>query len=118
MARILIVDDAAFMRVSIRNILLKNGFEVAGEAENGTIAVQKYAELQPDAVTMDITMPEMTGLDALKEIRKLDPNAKVIMVSALGQEAMVRDAVMAGAKGFIVKPYKEDTIVATLNKLC
>lgn len=118
MARILIVDDAAFMRVSIRNILLKNGFEVAGEAENGDIAVQKYAELQPDAVTMDITMPEMTGLDALKEIRKLDPNAKVIMVSALGQEAMVRDAVMAGAKGFIVKPYKEDTIVATLNKLC
>ena len=106
------------MRVSIRNILLKNGFEVAGEAENGAIAVQKYAELQPDAVTMDITMPEMTGLDALKEIRKLDPNAKVIMVSALGQEAMVRDAVMAGAKGFIVKPYKEDTIVATLNKLC
>ena len=118
MARILIVDDAAFMRVSIRNILLKNGFEVAGGAENGAIAVQKYAELQPDAVTMDITMPEMTGLDALKEIRKLDPNAKVIMVSALGQEAMVRDAVMAGAKGFIVKPYKEDTIVATLNKLC
>lgn len=118
MARILIVDDAAFMRVSIRNILLKNGFEVAGEAENGAIAVQKYAELQPDVVTMDITMPEMTGLDALKEIRKLDPNAKVIMVSALGQEAMVRDAVMAGAKGFIVKPYKEDTIVATLNKLC
>ncbi len=118
MARILIVDDAAFMRVSIRNILLKNGFEVAGEAENGAIAVQKYAELQPDAVTMDITMPEMTGLDALKEIRKLDPNAKIIMVSALGQEAMVRDAVMAGAKGFIVKPYKEDTIVATLNKLC
>ena len=118
MARILIVDDDAFMRVSIRNILLKNGFEVAGEAENGAIAVQKYAELQPDAVTMDITMPEMTGLDALKEIRKLDPNAKVIMVSALGQEAMVRDAVMAGAKGFIVKPYKEDTIVATLNKLC
>ena len=118
MARILIVDDAAFMRVSIRNILLKNGFEVAGEAENGAIAVQKYAELQPDAVTMDITMPEMTGLDALKEIRKLDPNAKVIMVSALGHEAMVRDAVMAGAKGFIVKPYKEDTIVATLNKLC
>ena len=118
MARILIVDDAAFMRVSIRNILLKNGFEVAGEAENGAIAVQKYAELQPDAVTMDITMPEMTGLDALKEIRKLDPNAKIIMVSALGQEAMVRDAVMAGAKGFIVKPYKEDAIVATLNKLC
>lgn len=117
MARVMIVDDAAFMRVSIRNILLKNGFEVAGEAENGAIAVQKYAELKPDLVTMDITMPEMNGLDALKTIRAADPNAKVVMVSALGQEAMVRDAVMAGAKGFIVKPYKEDTIVDTLNKL-
>ena len=113
----MIVDDAAFMRVSIRNILLKNGFEVAGEAENGTVAVQKYAELKPDVVTMDITMPEMNGLDALKAIRKLDPDAKVVMVSALGQEAMVRDAVIAGAKGFIVKPYKEDIIVETLRKL-
>jgi len=118
MARILIVDDAAFMRVSIRNILLKNGYEIAGEAENGAVAVQKYAELKPDVVTMDITMPEMTGLDALKAIRKMDPNAKVVMVSALGQEAMVRDAVLSGAKGFIVKPYKEDTIIETLNKLC
>lgn len=117
MARVMIVDDAAFMRVSIRNILLKNGFEVAGEAENGAIAVQKYAELKPDLVTMDITMPEMNGLEALKAIRASDPSAKIVMVSALGQEAMVRDAVMAGAKGFVVKPYKEDTIVDTLNKL-
>lgn len=117
MPSVMIVDDAAFMRVSIRNILLKNGFEVAGEAENGTVAVQKYAELKPDVVTMDITMPEMNGLDALKAIRKLDPDAKVVMVSALGQEAMVRDAVIAGAKGFIVKPYKEDIIVETLRKL-
>lgn len=117
MPRVMIVDDAAFMRVSIRNILLKNGFEVAGEAENGAVAVQKYAELKPDIVTMDITMPEMDGLAALKTIRQQDPNAKVIMVSALGQEAMVRDAVIAGAKGFIVKPYKEDTIVETLRKI-
>ena len=117
MPSVMIVDDAAFMRVSIRNILLKNGFEVAGEAENDTVAVQKYAELKPDVVTMDITMPEMNGLDALKAIRKLDPDAKVVMVSALGQEAMVRDAVIAGAKGFIVKPYKEDIIVETLRKL-
>jgi len=117
MPRVLIVDDAAFMRVSIRNILTKNGFEVAGEAENGAVAVQKYAELHPDVVTMDITMPEMDGLQALKTIKASDPAAKIVMVSALGQEAMVRDAVMAGARGFIVKPYKEDTIVETLNKL-
>ena len=117
MPRVMIVDDAAFMRVSIRNILLKNGFEVAGEAENGAVAVQKYAELKPDLVTMDITMPEMNGLEALKAIRAADPGAKIVMVSALGQEAMVREAVMSGAKGFVVKPYKEDTIVDTLNKL-
>ena len=117
MKRVLIVDDAAFMRVSIRNIVSKNGYEVAGEAENGAVAVQKYAELHPDIVTMDITMPEMNGLEALIAIRKADPGAKVIMVSALGQEFMVRDAVMAGAKGFVVKPFKEETITAALAKL-
>ena len=117
MKRVLIVDDAAFMRVSIRNIVSKNGYEVAGEAEKGAVAVQKYAELHPDIVTMDITMPEMNGLEALIAIRKADPGAKVIMVSALGQESMVRDAVMAGAKGFVVKPFKEETITAALAKL-
>ena len=117
MKRVLIVDDAAFMRVLIRNIVSKNGYEVAGEAENGAVAVQKYAELHPDIVTMDITMPEMNGLEALIAIRKADPGAKVIMVSALGQESMVRDAVMAGAKGFVVKPFKEETITAALAKL-
>lgn len=117
MTKVMIVDDAAFMRVSIRNILLKNGFEVACEAENGAVAVQKYADCRPDVVTMDITMPEMSGLDALREIRKIDPNARVVMVSALGQEAMVREAVLSGAKGFIVKPYKEDIIVDTLRKI-
>lgn len=117
MKRVLIVDDAAFMRVSIRNIVSKNGYEVVGEAENGAVAVQKYAELHPDIVTMDITMPEMNGLEALIAIRKADPGAKVIMVSALGQESMVRDAVMAGAKGFVVKPFKEETITAALAKL-
>ena len=117
MKRVRIVDDAAFMRVSIRNIVSKNGYEVAGEAENGAVAVQKYAELHPDIVTMDITMPEMNGLEALIAIRKADPGAKVIMVSALGQESMVRDAVMAGAKGFVVKPFKEETITAALAKL-
>ena len=95
--RILIVDDAAFMRMMIKDILTKNGYEVAGEAADGVEAVEKYKELQPDLVTMDITMPEMDGITALKEIRKIDPDAKVIMCSAMGQQAMVIDAIQAGA---------------------
>ena len=117
MAKVLIVDDAAFMRISIKNMLTKNGYEVVGEAENGSIGVDMYKELQPDIVTMDITMPEMSGLDALKEITKLDPQAKVVMVSAMGQEAMVREAIVSGAKGFIVKPFKEEGIIAAMKKL-
>ncbi len=117
MKRVLIVDDAAFMRISIKNMLTKNGFEVVGEAENGAIAIQKYNELSPDIVTMDITMPEKDGLQALKEILAAHPDAKIVMVSAMGQEAMVRDAVISGAKGFIVKPFKEETIMAALEKL-
>jgi len=117
MATVLIVDDAAFMRISIKNMLTKNGYEVVGEAENGAIAVQMYQDLSPDIVTMDITMPEMTGLDALKEITKIDPQSKVVMVSAMGQEAMVRDAIVSGAKGFIVKPFKEEGIIAAIKKL-
>lgn len=116
MKTVLVVDDAAFMRVSIKNMISKHGFEVIGEAENGAVAVQKFSELSPDIVTLDITMPEMTGLEALKEIMKINPNAVVIMVSALGQESMVREAVMSGAKGFVVKPFKEDVIVSALNK--
>jgi len=117
MAKVLIVDDAAFMRISIKNTLTKNGFEVVGEAENGAIAVEKYKELKPDVVTMDITMPEMSGLDALKAIVALDSAAQIIMVSAMGQEAMVRDAVLSGAKGFIVKPFKEDGLLSALKKI-
>ena len=117
MAKVLIIDDAAFMRISIKNMLTKNGYEVIGEAENGAIGVDMYKELKPDIVTMDITMPEMSGLEALKEINKIDPQAKVVMVSAMGQEAMVRDAIVSGAKGFIVKPFKEDGIIAALKKL-
>ena len=117
MAKVLIVDDAAFMRISIKNMLTKNGYEVVGEAENGAIGVEMYKDLHPDIVTMDITMPEMTGLDALKEIIKVDPQAKIVMVSAMGQEAMVRDAIVSGAKGFIVKPFKEDGIIAAIKKL-
>ena len=117
MAKVLIVDDAAFMRISIKNMLTKNGYEVVGEAENGRVGVEKYKELSPDIVTMDITMPELSGLDALKEIMAFNPNAKVVMVSAMGQEAMVRDAILSGAKGFIVKPFKEDGIIAAMKKL-
>ena len=117
MSKVLIVDDAAFMRISIKNMLTKNGYEIIGEAENGAIGVEMYKELQPDIVTMDITMPEMSGLDALKEIVKTDPQAKVVMVSAMGQEAMVREAIVSGAKGFIVKPFKEEGILAAIKKL-
>ena len=117
MSRVLIVDDAAFMRISIKNMLTKNGYEVVGEAENGKTGVEKFKELSPDIVTMDITMPEMSGLDALKEIVKIDPDARVIMVSAMGQEAMVRDAIISGAKGFIVKPFKEDGIISAIKRI-
>ena len=117
MARVLIVDDAAFMRISIKNMLTKNGYEIAGEAENGKVGVNKYMELSPDIVTMDITMPEMSGLDALKEIIRFNPKAQVVMVSAMGQEAMVREAIISGAKGFIVKPFKEEGIISAIKKL-
>lgn len=117
MKRVLIVDDAAFMRVSIKNMLSKHGYEVAGEAENGKVAVQKFQELAPDIVTMDITMPEMNGLESLKAILALQPSAQVVMISAMGQESMVREAVMAGAKGFIVKPFKEDVLISALSSL-
>lgn len=117
MKKVLIVDDAAFMRISLKNILEKAGYEVVGEAENGINAIKKYKELSPDIVTMDITMPEMDGVQALKEIKKSDANAKVIMISAMGQESYVKDAVMAGAKGFIIKPWKEETVLSALSKL-
>lgn len=117
MKKVLIVDDAAFIRMAIKNILEKNGFEDIEEAKNGIEALQKYKELKPDIVTMDITMPEMTGLEAVKSIVEIDSNAKVVMVSAMGQETMVMEAIMHGAKSFIVKPFKEDHVVKTLNKL-
>ncbi|RUS46364.1 response regulator [Cohnella sp. AR92] len=114
--RILIVDDAAFMRMMIRDILTKNGYEVVGEAQDGAQAIEKYKELTPDLITMDITMPEMDGIAALKEIRKLDSNAKVIMCSAMGQQAMVIDAIQAGAKDFIVKPFQADRVIEAIKK--
>jgi two-component system chemotaxis response regulator CheY len=116
MARILVVDDAAFMRVRAAKVLEDNGHEVA-LAENGREAVLKYAEWRPDAVLMDITMPEMDGLTALKEIRKLDPSARVAMVTAMGQQGIVVEALKAGAKDFVLKPFQPDRILATLQKL-
>jgi len=114
--RILIVDDAAFMRMMIKDILVKNGFEVVGEAVDGVQAVEKYNELKPDLVTMDITMPEMDGITALKEIKSHDPAAKIIMCSAMGQQAMVIDAIQAGAKDFIVKPFQADRVIEAIQK--
>lgn len=116
--KVLIVDDAAFMRMMIKNFAEKDGnFEVVGEAENGVEAVKKYVELQPDLVTMDITMPEKDGIEALKEIMKINPQAIVVMCSAMGQEKMVLDSIVSGAKDFIVKPFKEDRVIEALRKV-
>lgn len=117
--KILIVDDASFMRMMIKEILTDHGFEVVGEAQDGQIAIEKYKELRPDLVTLDITMPEMDGVTALREIKKIDPEAKVIMCSAMGQQAMVIDAIQAGAKDFIVKPFQADRVIEVVKKtLC
>lgn len=114
--RILIVDDAAFMRMMIKDILVNNGYEIAGEANNGLKAVEIFKKERPDLVTMDITMPDMDGITAVKEIRSFDPSAKIIMCSALGQQSMVMDAIKAGAKDFIVKPFQPDRVVEALKK--
>lgn len=116
MPNILIVDDAAFMRMMIKDILGKNGYTIVGEAENGEKAVELYAALKPDLVTMDITMPEMDGITAVKEIRKNDPKAVIIMCSAMGQQAMVIDAIQAGARDFIVKPFQPDRVLEAIKK--
>ena len=114
---ILICDDAAFMRMMIKDILTKNGYNIAGEAENGAKAVEKYAELKPDLVLMDITMPEMDGIEALKKIKASDPGASVIMCSAMGQQAMVIESIQSGAKDFIVKPFQADRVVEAVQKV-
>ncbi len=114
---ILICDDAAFMRMMIKDILTKNGYNIAGEAENGIVAVEKYNEVKPDLVLMDITMPEMDGIQALKKIRANDPNAIVIMCSAMGQQAMVIEAIQSGAKDFIVKPFQAERVLEAVKKV-
>lgn len=114
--RILITDDALFMRVTLKKILTENGFEVVGEAQNGVEAVEQYKTLKPDIVTMDITMPEMDGLMALKTIRSEFPDARIVMCTAMGQKNMVVEAIQAGAKDFIVKPFQPDRVLEAMNK--
>ena len=114
---ILICDDAAFMRMMIKDILTKNGYNIVGEAENGAKAVEKYNELKPDLVLMDITMPEMDGIEALKKIKSGDPNASIIMCSAMGQQAMVIESIQSGAKDFIVKPFQADRVLEAVQKV-
>lgn len=114
--RVLVVDDAAFMRMMIKDILTKNGYEIAGEAENGQVAIDKFKEVKPDLVTMDITMPEMDGIAAVKAILGFDSSARVIMCSAMGQQSMVIDAIQAGAKDFIVKPFQPERVLEAVSK--
>lgn len=116
MPKVLVVDDAAFARVTLRNVLTPAGYTVE-EACNGAEAVAKYSEVNPDVVTMDITMPEKDGIQATREIMQMDPNARVVMVSALGQEKMVKDAILSGAKDFIVKPFKPDRVLSALDRV-
>ncbi|MCT4545397.1 MAG: response regulator [Vallitalea sp.] len=114
---ILIVDDAAFMRMMIKDILTKNGYNVVGEAENGLKAVEKFNELNPDLVIMDITMPEMDGIEAVKAIKNNNSDAVIIMCSAMGQQAMVIESIQAGAKDFIVKPFQAERVVEAVSKI-
>lgn len=114
---IIIADDAAFMRMMLKDILLKSGYNVVAEAANGQEAIEKYNELKPDLVTMDITMPQKDGITALKEIMQAYPSAKIVMCSAMGQQAMVIESIQAGAKDFIVKPFKPDRVLESIVKV-
>ena len=116
MAKILVVDDAAFMRLRATKLLVEAGHQVL-EADNGRLAVETYIRERPDCVLMDITMPEMDGLEALAEIRLRDPHARVVMLTAMGQQAIVMDAIKRGARDFVVKPFAPDRVLAAVNKL-
>ena len=115
--RVLVVDDAIFMRKMITDILTSNGMEVAGEAETGSGAIERYTELKPDLVTMDIIMPEMNGIDAVRKIIEADSHAKIVMCSALGQQALVQDALAAGAKDFLIKPFNSSRVIEVVTKV-
>ena len=114
---VLVCDDAIFMRTMIADILTQAGFEVIGEAESGVQAVEKYRQLKPDLVTMDIVMPDMGGIDAVREICKTDPDAKVLMCSAMGQQALVVEAIQAGAKDFVVKPFQPSRVLEAVQRI-
>jgi len=114
--RVLIVDDAAFMRMMIKNVLTQNGYEVAGEASNGQEALVLYEKAKPDLVTLDITMPEMDGIQTLKELLKMDPSANIVMVTAMGQQQLVIEAIQMGAKDFVVKPFQPDRLIEAVRK--
>jgi two-component system, chemotaxis family, chemotaxis protein CheY len=115
--RVLVCDDAIFMRTMISDILSGAGYEVVGEAETGLQAIQRYRELKPDLVTMDIVMPDMGGIDAVREIVKDDPNAKILMCSAMGQQALVVEAIQAGAKDFVVKPFQPSRVLEAVQRV-
>jgi two-component system chemotaxis response regulator CheY len=117
MARILVADDASFMRQMIREIVKEGGHEVVAEASDGIEAIEQFKKFHPDIVTMDIVMPRRSGIDAVKGILEVDPTARVVMCSALGQETLVTEALQAGARDFIVKPFKPDAVIATLRKV-
>lgn len=114
---VLIVDDAAFMRMMLKNILMKDGYEIIGEAGDGIEGFNKYKELNPDIVTLDITMPVVGGIDCLKMIREYNPNANVVMCSAMGQQTMVIESIQAGAKDFIIKPFQADRVIESLRRI-
>jgi two-component system chemotaxis response regulator CheY len=116
MARIMVVDDAAFMRKMLTDALAGGGHEIVGEAANGLEAVERYREVRPDVTTLDITMPEKDGLDALLEILAYDPSARIVMCSALGQESKVLEAIKSGAKDFVVKPFQPERVLAAVGK--
>jgi two-component system chemotaxis response regulator CheY len=116
MARVLVVDDAAFMRKMVSDALVKGGHEVVGEAGNGVEAISRFQELKPEVMTLDITMPEKDGLAALKDIMELEPSARVVMCSALGQEAKVLESIKLGAKDFVVKPFQPDRVLEAVGK--
>ena len=115
--KIFIVDDASYMREMIKDVLQKFGYEIVGEAEDGQAAVDRYAALKPDMVTMDLVMQHKSGIDAVKEIMQIDPNAKILMISAMGQQAMIVDAIQAGAKGFVIKPFKPEVLVEEVKRI-
>lgn len=115
--KVLIVDDASYMRQLIKDSLTKFGYEVVGESEDGASAIKKYSSLKPDLVTMDIVMKDKTGIDTVKEIISIDPDAKILMISAMGQQAMVVDAIRAGAKGFVIKPFKPEILLEEVKRI-